>query len=71
MCLQQKMSMYIKWFQWILSEFIDRSEQDLARIQWTQWILSEFIDGSEHDLASIQWTHWSSEWGLMNCIHII
>jgi hypothetical protein len=50
MYLQQKMFMYIKWFQWILSEFIDRSEQDLARIEWI---------------------HWSTEWGLMNCTHII
>ncbi len=27
--LQQKMSLYAKWFQWILSEFIVHNEQDL------------------------------------------
>jgi len=28
--LQQKVSLYAKWIHWILSEFISRSEQDLA-----------------------------------------
>jgi len=32
--LQQKMSLYAKWFYWILSEFLDPSKQDLTRMAW-------------------------------------
>jgi hypothetical protein len=35
--LQQKTSMYAKWFNWIMSEFISYSEQDLVRKKWIHW----------------------------------
>jgi hypothetical protein len=34
--LQQKVSLYAKWFQDIFSDFIDYSEQDLVGMQWIQ-----------------------------------
>jgi hypothetical protein len=30
--LEQKVSMYVKWFHWILNEFIGLNEQDLIGI---------------------------------------
>jgi hypothetical protein len=35
--LQQKVSLYAKWFPWILSEFNGCSEQGLVKKQWIQW----------------------------------
>jgi hypothetical protein len=46
--LQQKVSMYTKWFHWILSEFIGCSEWGLVKKQWIHW-------HSEHGL--VNYTH--------------
>jgi hypothetical protein len=35
--LQQKLSLYAKWFHWILSEFTNYSEQHLVGKQWIHW----------------------------------
>jgi hypothetical protein len=45
--LQQKVSMYAKWFHWILNEFISCSE-------WDQWKTSEFTSCSQHGLVKKQ-----------------
>jgi hypothetical protein len=35
--LQQKVSLYAKWFHWIMSEFISYKEWDLVGKQWIHW----------------------------------
>jgi hypothetical protein len=35
--LQQKVSLYAKWFHWILNEFIGCNEQGLVKNQWIHW----------------------------------
>jgi hypothetical protein len=47
---KQKVFMYVKWFHWILSEFIGCNE-------WG-WILSEFIGCNEWGSVKKQWIHW-------------
>jgi hypothetical protein len=34
---QQKVSLYAKWFHWILNEFTGYSEQRLMKKQWIHW----------------------------------
>jgi hypothetical protein len=60
MYVQQKVSLYAKWFDWILNEFIGTNELDLMRenseqkvslyAKWFDWILNEFIGTNELDL---------------------
>jgi hypothetical protein len=60
MYVQQKVSLYAKWFDWILNEFIGTNELDLMRenseqkvslyAKWFYWILNEFIGTNELDL---------------------
>jgi hypothetical protein len=37
MSLQQKKSLYTKWFHWILNEFTGCSEWGLVGKQWIHW----------------------------------
>jgi hypothetical protein len=37
----QQVFLYIKWFHWILSEFIGSNEQDLVRKQWIHDLVSK------------------------------
>ncbi len=48
--LQQKVSLYAKWFHWILSEFISCNEHGLVNKQWSHW-------SNEWGLMKKQWIH--------------
>jgi hypothetical protein len=70
--LQQKVSLYVKWFHWILSEFINYtykwfhwilSEFTNYTYKWFHWILSEFTNYNEWGPVKKQWIQYSSEHG--------
>jgi hypothetical protein len=48
--LQQKVSMYTKWFHWILSEFIGCSEWGVVKKQWIHWSSEQKLVNCTHIL---------------------
>jgi hypothetical protein len=42
--LQQNVSMYTKWFHWILNEFIGLSEQNLMRMYWIHYSSERIVN---------------------------
>jgi hypothetical protein len=60
--LQQKVSLYVKWFHWILSEFGDCNEPRLMKSnEFIDLMNNESIDYNEPRLVKKQWIHWSNE----------
>jgi len=54
--LQQNVSMYTKWFHWILNEFMDPNEHDLMGMQWIHWFTNDGLVNWIHILY--QWDSW-------------
>ncbi len=65
--LQQKVSLYFKWFDWILSEFTSCSEQGPMKTQWNDfigsWVNSLVVvnkdqwKGNEMISLDFEWIH--------------